>query len=53
MKQEGDKTRKSVICSVREKKNVRSALLLEVSRIGIGTVLRLEKYAWSMVKCLQ
>ena len=31
-------------------KNVMSALLLEVSLLGVGTVLRLERDAWLMVK---
>ena len=31
-------------------KNVVSAQMLEVSLLGVGTVLRLERDAWSMVK---
>ena len=31
-------------------KNVMSAQMLEVSLLGVGTVLRLERDAWSMVK---
>ena len=27
--------------------------MLEVSLLGVGTVLRLERGAWSMVKCLR
>ena len=30
-----------------------SAQMLEVSLLGVGTVLRLERDAWSMVKCLR
>ena len=33
-----------------EKKIVMSAQMLEVSLSGVGTVLRLEREAWSMVK---
>ena len=29
--------------------NVRSAKILEMSLLGVGTVLRLERDAWSMV----
>ena len=31
-------------------KNVMSAQMLEVSGLGVGTVLRLERDAWSIVK---
>ena len=31
-------------------KNVMSSKMLEVPLLGIGTVLRLKRYAWSMVK---
>ena len=31
-------------------KNVMSARMLELSLLGVGTVLRLERDAWSMVK---
>ena len=31
-------------------KNVMNAQMLEVSLLGLGTVLRLERDAWSMVK---
>ena len=31
-------------------KNVMSAEMLEMSLIGVGTMLRLERDAWSMVK---
>ena len=31
-------------------RNVMSTSLLEVSLLGVGTVLRLERDAWSMVK---
>ena len=34
-------------------KNVMSAQMLEVSLLGVGTVLRLERDAWSMVKWLR
>ena len=46
--QEGDKTsqNKKVTCG----NSVMSAHMLVVSLSGIGTVLRLERDAWSMVK---
>ena len=47
-KQEGDKTSKKIY--VIHENNVMSAQLLEVSLLGVGTVLRLERDAWSMVK---
>ena len=47
-KQEGDKDKHNV--SVTYGKNVMSAHMLEVSLLGVGTVLRLERDAWSMVK---
>ena len=31
-------------------KTVKSAQMLEVSLLGVGAVLRLERYAWSIVK---
>ena len=31
-------------------RNVMSAQMLEVSRLGVGTVLRLERDAWAMLK---
>ena len=34
-------------------RNVMSTSLLEVSLLGVGTVLRLERDAWSMVKRLR
>ena len=34
-------------------KNVMSAQMLELSLLGVGTVLRLERDAWSMVKWLR
>ena len=43
-----DKQRVSM--EYRGKKNVLSAQMLEVSLLGVGTVLRLERDAWSMVK---
>ena len=33
-----------------KKKNVMSAQTLEVYLLGVGTVLRIERDAWSMVK---
>ena len=47
-KQEGDKMSKKFPCNTWE--NVMSAQTLEVSLLGVGTVLRLERNAWSMVK---
>ena len=46
--QEGDKISKSFY--VTYGKNVMSAQMLEVSLLGVGTMLRLERDAWSMVK---
>ena len=34
-------------------RNVLGAQMLEVSLVGVGTVLRLESDVWSMVKCLR
>ena len=46
-KQEGDKMRKSsFVCNIWGKKNVMSTQMLEVSLVGVGTVLRLERDAW-------
>ena len=47
-KQEGDKMSKKFPCNTWE--NVMSAQTLEVSLLGVGTVLRLERDAWSIVK---
>ena len=47
-KQEGDKISKKSRCNI-WKKNVMSAKMLEVPLLGVGTVLRLEMDAWSMV----
>ena len=47
-KQEGDNIRKTFLCNIWN--NVMNAQLLEVSLLGVGTVLRLERDAWSMVK---
>ena len=51
-KQERDKISKQFLCNIRKKKNVTSAQMLEVSLSGVrvGTVLRPERDAWSMVK---
>ena len=35
---------------MKKKKNGLSARLLEVFPVGVGTVIRLERDAWSMVK---
>ena len=43
------KQKVSVTCG----KNVMSAQMLEVSLSGVGTVLRLERDTWSMVKRLR
>ena len=54
-KQAGDKISKTnlpgtLVCNKwGEKKNVISALMVEVPLLGVGTVLRLERDAWSMV----
>ena len=47
-KQKGDKISKQFICNIW--KNVMGAQMLEVSLLGVGTVLPLERDAWSMVK---
>ena len=47
-KQQGDKLSKNFICNIWKK--VMSAQMFEVSLLGVGTVLRLERDAWSMVK---
>ena len=46
-KQEGDKVRKTFYAI--HGKNVMSAQILEMSPSGLGTVVRLERDAWSMV----
>ena len=48
-KQRGDRITKTFSCNI-WKKNVMSAQVLKVSLLGVGTVLRLERDAWSMVK---
>ena len=47
-KQDGDRISKRFLCSMWNKRNERS--MLEVSLLGVGTVLRLERDAWSIVK---
>ena len=47
-KQVGDKMNKHFY--VTYEKNVMSAQMIEASPLGVGTVLRLERDAWSMVK---
>ena len=47
-KQKGDKISKEFPCNIW--KNVMSAQMLEVSLLGVGTMLRLERDAWSMLK---
>ena len=49
-KQDGDRMSKQFLCTVMYERSVMSAQMLEVSLLGVGTVLRLEKDAWSMVK---
>ena len=51
-KQEGDKVSKTKSNCVIYGKNVMSAQLSEMSLLGVGTVVRLERDAWSMVKRL-
>ena len=41
---------KQKVSYVTHGKNVMSAQILEVPLLGVGTVLRLERDAWSMVK---
>ena len=48
-KQEGGMINKKFPCNIW--KNVMSAQMLEVPLAGVGTVLRLERDAWSRVKC--
>ena len=48
-KQERDNICKNFLCNIWEK-NVTSAQILELSLLGIGTVRRLERDAWSMVE---
>ena len=50
-KQEGDRTGKQLY--VIHGRSVMSTQMLEVSLLGVGTVLRFERDAWSMVKCLR
>ena len=45
-KQEGDKKSKTFLRNIW--KNTMSAQMLEVSLLGVGTVLRLERDAWPM-----
>ena len=40
--------KRKLLCNIW--KNVMSAQMLEVSLLGLGTVLRLERDAWSMVR---
>ena len=46
--QDGDRISKQFLCGIWKKRKER--LMLEVSLLGVGTVLRLETGAWSMVK---
>ena len=48
-KQEWDKINKQFLCSIYGR-SVMSAQMLEVSLLGVGTVLRVGRDAWSMVK---
>ena len=48
-KREGDNDKQKVSRQHMEK-NAMSAQMLEVPLLGVGTVLRLERDAWSMVK---
>ena len=53
-KQEGDQVSKQFVCDVPGmEKSKMIAQRLEVSLLGVGTVLRLERDAWSMVKLLR
>ena len=53
-KEEGDKTSKLFFpCDAWHGRSVMSAQMSEVSLVGVGTVLRLERDAWSMVRPLQ
>ena len=45
----GGKISKKFLCTIWKKKNIMSAQMLEVSLLGVGKVLRLERYACSMV----
>ena len=49
-KQDGDTISKYFLCNIWNKRTVMSAKMLEVSLLGVVTVLRLERDAWSMVK---
>ena len=49
-KQDRDRTSKQFLRTVVYGRSVMSAQILEVSLLGLGTVLRLERDAWSMVK---
>ena len=49
-KQDGDRISKQFLCSIDYGRSVMSAQMLEVSILGVGTVLRLERDALSMVK---
>ena len=44
---------KQKVYYVKHGKNVMSAKMLEISLLGVGTVLRLERDAWSMVNRLR
>ena len=48
-KQQGDNISKKFLRKIYGK-NVMSARMLEVSLLGVGTVLRLERDAWPIVK---
>ena len=45
--QEGDKTSNTFLCNTWKKRN---GQMLEVSLLGVGMVLRIERDAWSVVK---
>ena len=45
-----DKQKHYLVLYIIYRKNVTSAQMLDVSQFGVGTVLRLERDAWSMVK---
>ena len=48
-KQDGDRISSQFLCSLYGR-SVMSAQMLEVSLSGVGTVLRLERDAWSKIK---
>ena len=50
VKQEGNKINAPLLCNMWKTRMMWNAHMLEASQLGVGTVLRLQRDAWSMIK---